>query len=166
MCQLYRNETANRARMLLKQRDTQKAHKRGEPRGQEPKSRCSSKETRGGGWAWAGGGGGTPGQTTGLLLPPTPPGTCAWEWRLRLVTFCGFYHMHHGDAGAPSYQQIKKRFPLGLGRLSPGPADGTRTCDEILLLASDVQRDPADGRGRGRVDELDVPVRSLEHLGR
>lgn len=56
----------------------------------------------------------------------------------------------------------------------PAPGAGTHspdksrtrahTCDEILLLSSDVQRDPAYGRGGGRVDKLYVLVGSFEHL--
>ena len=38
------------------------------------------------------------------------------------------------------------------------------TCNEILLLSSNVQRDPTHGRGGGCVDKLYVLIRSLEHL--
>lgn len=41
-----------------------------------------------------------------------------------------------------------------------------RTCNEILLLPSDVQRHPAHSRRRSRVDKLYVLVRAFEHLGR
>lgn len=40
---------------------------------------------------------------------------------------------------------------------------GGPTCDEILLAIS-LQRHPTHGGGGGRVDGIDVPVGTLEHL--
>lgn len=62
-----------------------------------------------------------------------------------------------GAQGVPGHNEVTESdvhlaVPLGL------------SCDEVLLLPSNVQRDPAHGRGGSRVDELDVLVRSFEHL--
>ena len=62
-------------------------------------------------------------------------------------------HTHTHTPGAAGVQP-----PLGCGSVP------TPTCNQVLLLASCVQRLPTHCRGRRRVDEFDVLVGALKHL--